>query len=172
MSRGAAKVAAGSAEIEAEIAEVRERIATLADQIEDLQSAPASVGDALARLDAITQNIGVDGEPAVGYFFASEAGPSAHTLGIAGGKDSPDGVAFLYWLLRDLIRERLADEIQKRGADLGSSISRSDRDQRIAKLQLSLRSAEVEEENIIRSAEAQGMRPMRRPDADPSIILS
>lgn len=170
-------------DLETEIQNVRDRIVATKDSLEELAHTSVPLEEALKRLDRTMATAG--STPALGAFFAADGdGPSLRGIGLhddlRGINRGDDHVAIvganralevLVWLLRDHIRDTLAEMLRQHPLAREAGLSPQDRKAKQTKLTAELFELERREEALICRAESQRIEILRRPDADPRAVL-
>lgn len=156
------------AEYEAEVSALREKIAAKKDILAEAESLPVSTEEALARMEAAVALV-ADRKPNLGVFF----GPGSARCSLTDlGFGTSSGTDAIIWLLADTIRERLAAEIQERGASIGATLTTAQRLKLLKETRDGIYKLECSEESLICEAETQGWSIDRREDADPRAVLA
>lgn len=169
-------------DLRAEVDRIRAEITEISTAWEETEAAPRPSADAIAALNDDIDAIAARGRPAVD--LRRRSGPPVRLMerefllniraggaeaNVAPGLIGDGGAAFLVWLLRNEIKERIAALVGDK--DTPGALSDEAREARFS--ELSARRLELErlEEATIVAAEAEGMFIPRRSDCDPRAIL-
>ena len=163
-----------------EVAKVREQIVALQHEREQLEHAPISKSEARDRVEAFVTTCATRWRPNLGPFV--NASDRADTFELVPGQFrghlhdghalADDRAAVAVALCRfapTLVKSQLLKAVD---AHIGESgISAEARAERLAAIDGELDALEISEEQLIRTAEAQGLELPRRADARPELVL-
>lgn len=156
-----------------DLGKLRRQIAKLKDERAIIIESRLPKEEALARL---LQFVDAEADSFDGYgrFINAASTHDADPGSIEGfelwqGARAPDAGPILCWLLRDTIKEKLAETI--RASDYPEGIPSNQRAVAIADIERQLFQLEREEEALICEAEEAGIEIERREDCDPRIVL-
>ena len=152
------------------IVSVRAKVARLKAERRNVATAPIPFADALARVrSAIDKAAGTRRAVGLRPFMAPGETPG---LDLAGEMER-DATATLCWLWGDRLAELIEQDLRAVYArPEAASMPEGGRVAALARLDRDIAAAEIEEERLIRQAEAAGVTVDRREDADPAAVLA
>jgi hypothetical protein len=157
---------------DARLAKLRADIARVREELTVLDRAPLPLTEATAQLHARIDALATEAP------LATLVAPF-RTAGAAGERilpppESRDFTPTLCALLGDVLKVKLGATLAAsyRTADGPTPVPLADRAPRRQALRERLRVLEVEEERVILAAEAVGLAPLRREDADVDVVLT
>lgn len=163
--------AADQKKLLAQLDQTRTKISGIKTALAGLDRQPIAPSDVTARVDAVIASLAerLDSDW-LGQVLAGAEGPSDHEDVLEQAcHHRPSMGVLLAWLHPDLLRERLVNLATEYAT---GTIPLADRPAHRQELEAELYRTEVEEERIVVACEESGLEVFRRPDADPSIILS
>ena len=166
----------------AELAKLRTRIADLQQEREQLEHAPITKAEAHDRVDAYVADRAAGWRPNFAALVNTD--DRADTFELIPGRfrgDLRDGLALaddrgavsvaLCKFMPTLVTSELLKAVDAHIEEHGPGISTEARVHRLAAIATELDEIEVQEEQLIRTAEAQGLELSRRADASPAVVL-
>jgi hypothetical protein len=154
------------------LAKLRDLIAAAQDELERTDSAPVPLEVALARADAMIENLRASYSlPPVGTFTETTYRPP--TLIHPQTFDLGQAItAFIAWLSPDELRKKLHAEIRSHYEDCPAAINDAARLARKDKLRKDLFQHEIDEEKLIMAAAADGLQFDRRSNVNPAALIA
>jgi hypothetical protein len=167
------------------LAATRQTIAELTATLDSFDDAPLPKSEwkarALGWVDTIAERFEADAFHGINVLRSAAPVPGGKTQLLADVVTSPqsgtarpvgaDLAPALGWLLRDQLKDKLAEVIDARDYDEGPP--RAERPQRKAELERQLLAAEIKEEMTLRKLEtATGAQQIRRATARPELVLA
>jgi hypothetical protein len=154
------------------LAELRAEIARVRDEIAALERAPLTLAEATAQLHARIDALAA--EAPLATLVAPFRVPGAPGATLLPAPESRDFVPTVCALVGDVMKAELGEALAAtyRTADGPTPVPLAERAPRRQALRARLRVLEVEEERVILAAEAVGLAPLRREDADPDVVLT
>lgn len=168
-----------------EVEELRREIVTARDERKRLRGLPLPLGEAVRRLDDWLDRVEDEAITVLPLYNLTRSGPD-----VAAGLDASlpvvstaDGVAFdvrpavaqVLGLLvasnRDRLRGVVIERLREWYGDRDTATP-GEADARIAEIDAKLLRLELQEERLIREAEAAGLTVLRRADLDPRVALA
>lgn len=148
----------------------RDLITRLQEEREAVAQARRPRAEAEAAAQAQIEELGRSWAPS----FAFMAAPGAHIT--AAGEAfrlaaKRDPLGFAAAIMPAQLLRAIGESMDGAYAH-GDGLSEADRADRLGSIQARLRTAELEEESILRGLEAAGIPAFRRPDANPEIVLA
>lgn len=165
------------------IDELRGQIAALQHERERIAGAPLDADSIRKRVFGLLESEGQAFAHRLRFGLGAARVPNSRpyeiqslTVGCRNERDPDAGITtqradltgLLVWLVGDVVRERLEPVIAQLG---DGGINNTERVERLAELDSKLLGFERQEEALIVEAETAGMRIVRRPDADPRVVL-
>jgi hypothetical protein len=155
-------LASQNAEVGRSVDELRDQIAKKRCERDNLLKQPVCKSEAVERLHAAVDACAVT----AGIEDLMHQITSARPINILNGFDHER----VKWLLANVARKLLVTEVERfYGANPG--LTANDRSERLAAIDADLRSLEMAEEALTRTAELAGVRILRRADMSPTVAL-
>jgi hypothetical protein len=151
------------------VEEARLAVLRLRDQRAEIEAAAVPKADALAALDAGLDALAAQAERSLSVTSLTRpAGRPSLSLNPAPSDLAPLLVA----VGRKELRRIMAAKVEEAYGTDAPTLTRAQREQRLAELDGHLLDAETHEELLVREAEAVGLSVLRRADADPRAVLA
>jgi hypothetical protein len=152
------------------IAQARENIAAVKEQESEILAAPITETEIRTRLRTHLQSLAasLNDDLPMSRLLSDRYGTMDDAIRILTRKQSPFEM-LLFFLGPEAIEKRLMATV---GSDKTTgALSEDDYRKSLAAISRTIEQVEVEEERVIREAEANGFDIARRPDANPSVVL-
>ncbi|MDP3938463.1 MAG: hypothetical protein Q8R92_10025 [Deltaproteobacteria bacterium] len=143
---------------------LREKIGELTVERQAIEAAPVDQETAVAALRRRVDALAAQYEPRVRNFMGSGV-PDWPLF------DARDLERFIAWLCGKQLKEALQDALAKCYEAAPLALSPADKVAQLAELDAKLLELEVEEEQLVRQLEHEGIDIGRRPDADLEVVL-
>lgn len=160
------------------LARIRADQASVADEIATVQNAPRTIAEAKAAMREELARLAEKGRPEVGNLFHGGALGWPEAQFLAGGygihehtvaATVTDNLALTVWMHRDLLVQKLDEEIERQGDDT-TALSREAQAARVKELEAQLLHLYRQEEAVIEQIEAQGQHIIRT-CRNPEVLL-